>query len=199
MFILLSEVYNLPLCIGDSHQLCCKLCRFYWRKKKLIWNKFFFSSICHDSHDVFFSSTIGSNVKQSKRHGDKWYKVIENNISANDCCSDLDENELTDEEDLNNNNQSLLSNYKLNESPSTSHSNCARDFFDCLRFRRNYKRNRKKCSVKGQSRFVSNHSFFIFIFLFSFSFKLVHIEKKRIVFFCMLSPQFSNKFFPDLK
>jgi hypothetical protein len=60
---------------------------------------------------------------------------------------------LTDEEDLNNNNvnnQSLLSNYKSNENASTAHSNCVRDFFDCLRFRRNYKRNRKKCG-KGQS------------------------------------------------
>lgn len=68
---------------------------------------------------------------------------------------DDDENELTDEEDLNNNNvnnQSLLSAYKSNENASTAHSFCVRDFFDCLRFRRNYKRNRKKCgNGKGQS------------------------------------------------
>lgn len=102
---------------------------------------------------ILFSSTIGSNVKLTKKQGDKWYKVIEHNISTNDCCSDLDENELTDEEDLNNNNvnnQSLLSSYKSNESARTPHSNCVRDFFDCLRLKRNYKRNRKK-SDKGQS------------------------------------------------
>ena len=96
---------------------------------------------------------LGSNVKQTKKHGDKWYKVVDHNVDTNDCCSDLDENELTDEEDLNNNNvnnQSLLSNYKSNETASTAHSNCVRDFFDCLQFRRNYKRNRKKCG-KGQS------------------------------------------------
>lgn len=96
------------------------------------------------------------NVKQTKKHGDKWYKVIDHNVETNDCCSVLDdENELTDdEEDLNNNvnNQSLSSNYKSSETASASHSNCVRDFFDCLRFRRNYKRNRKKYG-KGQSRF----------------------------------------------
>lgn len=100
-----------------------------------------------------FSPTLGSNRKQTKKHGDKWYKVIEHDMTTNDCCSDLDENDLTDEEDLNNNNvnnQSLLSNYKSNEIASASHSNCVRDFFDCLRFRRNYKRNRKK-GGKGQS------------------------------------------------
>lgn len=106
-----------------------------------------------------FSSTIGSNVKHTKKHGDKWYKVIEHNIDTNECCSDLDENELTDEEDLNNNNvnnQSLLSSYTLNENASIAHSNCVRDFFDCLRFRRNYKRNRKKYG-KGQSRLSNTY------------------------------------------
>lgn len=108
-----------------------------------LWGKRYWFDIFH----------LGSNVKLTKKHGDKWYKVIDHNIDTNDCCSDLDENELTDEEDLNNNNvnnQSLLSNYKSNETPSDAHSNCVRDFFDCLRFRRNYKRNRKKCG-KGQS------------------------------------------------
>lgn len=101
----------------------------------------------------FLSPTIGSSAKKhTKKHGDKWYKNIEHEIVANDCSSDLDEQELTDDEDLNNNNQSLLSNYKSNEpNASVAHSSCVRDFFDCLRFRRNYKRNRKKCD-KGQSR-----------------------------------------------
>lgn len=107
---------------------------------------------------VFSHQPIGSNVKLTKKHGDKWYKVIEHNIDTNDCGSDLDENEMSDEEDLNNNNvnnQSLLSNYMSNENESTMHSNCVRDFFDCLRFRRNYKRNRKKYG-KGQSRMSSS-------------------------------------------
>lgn len=120
------------------------------KPKKSNKNKTFFKHLS----PIFLSPTsLGSNPKQSKKLGDKWYKVIEHNMNASDCCSDLDENELTDEEDLNNNNvnnQSLLSNYKSNENASTAHSNCARDFFDCLRFRRNYKRNRKKCG-KGQS------------------------------------------------
>lgn len=101
---------------------------------------------------IFLHSTpLGSNLKQTKKQGDKWYKVIEQ--SADDCCSDLDENELTDEDDLNNNNvnnQSLLSSSKSVETVDVSHTNCVRDFFDCLRFRRNYKRNRKKYG-KGQS------------------------------------------------
>lgn len=90
---------------------------------------------------------IGSNIKQL--HGDKWYKVIEHN-------SDYDEHEISDEDDLNNNqvnNQMLLSNYKndVNRKSSVRSS-----FFDCLRclFRRNYKRNRKKCSPQGQFIFI---------------------------------------------
>lgn len=130
-------------------QVCFKLLSFFWRIKYQ--NMKLFPKTYH-----IFSSILGSNQKHSKKHGDKWYKVIEHNMNANDCCSDLDdENELTDEEDLNNNNvnnQSLLSAYKSNENASTAHSYCARDFFDCLRFRRNYKRNRKKYgNGKGQS------------------------------------------------
>lgn len=85
---------------------------------------------------------IGSNIKQL--HGDKWYKVIEHN-------SDYDEHELSDDDDLNNNqvnNQLLSSNYKndVDTMNSSKHSR----FFDCFIFRRNYKRNRKKISQKGQ-------------------------------------------------
>lgn len=85
---------------------------------------------------------IGSNIKQL--HGDKWYKVIEH-------TSDFDEHDLSDDEDLNNNqvnNQMLLSNYRNDvDTQSSVHSS----FFDCLKlFRRNYKRNRKKLSPQGQ-------------------------------------------------
>lgn len=136
----------------------------------------------------FLLPTIGSSAKKhTKKHGDKWYRNIEHEIVANDCSSDLDEQELTDDEDLNNNNQSLLSNYKSNESnASVAHSSCVRDFFDCLRFRRNYKRNRKKCD-KGQSRLSKSFSFlFPLFFLFKHSWFLY--------FFCYPSKllSFSN-------
>lgn len=93
---------------------------------------------------------LGPNNKQSKKHGDKWYKVIEQSNATNDNCSELDddENELTDDDDDSNNNN--INNQTRYVVSSSENVNYVRDFFDCLRFRRNYKRNRKK-SDEGQS------------------------------------------------
>lgn len=107
---------------------------------------------------INYTPYVGPNDKHSKKHGSKWYQSIEHKASlSNEAgdCSEMDdaddENELSDDDDLNNNNvnnrTSLLS---CNHAANESGRNCIRDFFDCLRFRRNYKRNRKK-SDEGQS------------------------------------------------
>jgi hypothetical protein len=123
--------------------------------------------------------SIGSNIKQL--HGDKWYKVIEHN-------SDNDEHDMSDEEDLNNNqvnNQMLLSNYKCDVDTDPSDST----FFDCFRFRRNYKRNRKKSIKKGQLTCSHNTHTFVHSFihlvsqLFTHSLTLGAISKESLIFF----------------
>lgn len=91
---------------------------------------------------------LGSKVIR-KLHGSV-YKFVDNN-------SDYDEHEISDDEEDLNNNQMLLSNYKSSDNDSNP-TERSRGFFDCLRLRRNYKRNRKKAfSKKGQFNFHHHH------------------------------------------
>lgn len=93
-------------------------------------------------HTISFMHFKGSNVKQL--YGDKWYKVIEHN-------SDYDDHEVSDEDDINNNSQLLAVGNTCYRSDVESKSSIRSRFFECLRFRRNYKRNRKKINnTQGQ-------------------------------------------------
>lgn len=87
--------------------------------------------------------------------GPKIKRPLHGNGYHNDSDCEYDEHEISDDEEDLNNNQMLLSNYKSSDNVSNP-SERSRFFFDCLRLRRNYKRNRKKAfSKKGQ--FYTRH------------------------------------------